>query len=177
MRLKDHVSPKQLKEANLLLLLEGAKQIGGGAELRKRTKARAKMVSDEKLQQLLHEIPDVSRKNARHAWSQWMALVTVRQPFFDANHRTALIGFNAATSKVWGFEYSLDAADLEAMMVGSRKLVKDVHKSGAGAVFLATPLGEPDALRVGRKGEGGYRLNPDTREGLSPTKAILTGEI
>lgn len=138
MRLADHVDTKRLKEANLLLLLEGAKQIGGGAELRKRTKARAKMVSDAKLQQLLDEIPEVSRKDVRHAWSHWMALVTVRQPFFDANHRTALIGFNAATSKMWGFEYSLDTADLEAMMLGSRKIVKQAHRPAADAPRMAT---------------------------------------
>lgn len=107
MRLKDHVSPKLLKELNLLLLLEGAKQVGGGNELRKRTRARAKMVSDAKLAALLDEIPDVSRSRARQAWSHWMALVATRQPFFDANHRTALIAFNAATSKAWGVEYSL----------------------------------------------------------------------
>ncbi|MFA5944931.1 MAG: hypothetical protein WC876_10755 [Candidatus Thermoplasmatota archaeon] len=146
MRLADHVDPKRLKEANLLLLLEGAKQVGGGADLRKRTKARAKMVSDAKLQQLLDEIPDVPRKNARQAWSHWMALVTVRQPFFDANHRTALIGFNAVTTKLWGFEYSLDTADLEAMMLGSRKLVKQAHRPAADAPRMATvaALRNPD---------------------------------
>jgi hypothetical protein len=138
MRLADHVDPKRLKEANLLLLLEGAKQVGGGAELRKRTKARAKMVSDAKLQELLDEIPEVSPKDARRAWSHWMAVVTVRQPFFDANHRTALIAFNAATTKVWGFEYSLAAADVEAMMLGSRKLVKQAHRPADDAPRMAT---------------------------------------
>lgn len=138
MRLADHVDPKRLKEANLMLLLEGAKEVGGGAELLKRTRARAKMVSDAKLQELLDEIPDVPRKDARHAWSHWMALVTVRPPFFDANHRTALIGFNAATTKAWSFEYWLDAADLEAMMLGSRKLVKQAHRPAADAPRMAT---------------------------------------
>ena len=133
MLLKGHVSPKLLKELNLLLLLEGAKQVGGGAELRKRTRARAKMVSDSKLAALLDEIPEVARNNARQAWSHWMALVATRQPFFDANHRTALIAFNAATTKEWGFEYSLATADLEAMMTGSRKLVKQAHRPGADA--------------------------------------------
>ncbi len=45
MRLKNHATPKKLKEANLLLLLEGAKQAGGGAELLKRTRARASRAS------------------------------------------------------------------------------------------------------------------------------------
>ena len=133
MRLKAHVSPKQLKELNLLLLLEGAKQVGGGAELRKRTRARAKMVSDTMLASLLEEIPDAPREDARAAWSHWMALVATRQPFFDANHRTALGAFNAATKQAWGFEYILSEPDLEAMMKGSRTLVKEAHRPGAAA--------------------------------------------
>ena len=119
MRLADLVTPHDLKQVNLLLLLEGAKQVGGGAELKARTRARAKMVSDVKLQELLDEIPAVEREQARGAWSHWMALVATRQPFFDANHRTALMGFNLATTKTWGFEYALNPADLEAMMVGA----------------------------------------------------------
>lgn len=130
MRLADVVTPRDLKEINLLLLLEGARQVGG-AELRRRTKARAKMVSDSKLAALLNEIPDVAKAQAPTAWSHWMALVTARQPFFDANHRTALMGFNLALAKEWGIEYSLDTKDLERMMVGSRKLVQDVHRPGA----------------------------------------------
>jgi hypothetical protein len=138
MRLAELVTPADLKDINFLLLLEGAKQIGGGAELRKRTKARAKMVSDEKLAELLGEIPEVTRAKARAAWSHWMALVTVRQPFFDANHRTALMGFNLATNKTWEFEYALEARQLEAMMRGSRKLVKQAHRPGADAPRTAT---------------------------------------
>lgn len=129
MLLRDLVSPEDLKEVNLLLLLEGAKQVGG-AELRRRTRARAKMVQNAKLQQMLDEIPEVARKAAPNAWSHWMALVTTRQPFFDANHRTALMGFNLATTKEWGFEYTLETRALETMMVGSRKLVQDVHRPG-----------------------------------------------
>jgi hypothetical protein len=79
MRLADHVDPKRLKELNLLLLLEGAKQVGGGAELRKRTRERAKMIRDDLLQALLDEVPDVPQAKARQAWSHWMALVTMRQ--------------------------------------------------------------------------------------------------
>jgi hypothetical protein len=131
MRLADFVTPQDLKDINLLLLLEGAKQVGG-AELRKRTRASAKMVSEAKLSALLDEIPAVMRKQARTAWSHWMALVATRQPFFDANHRTALMGFNLATSKAWKFEYALDTPDLEAMMVGSRKLVKQAHRPRGG---------------------------------------------
>ena len=138
MRLKDHVSPKQLKELNLLLLLEGAKQVGGGVELRKRSKARARMVSEAMLQGLLDEIPDVPRSGARKAWSHWMALVATRQPFFDANHRTALASFNAATRQAWGFEYTLPSEDLEAMMLGSRKLVKQAHRPGADTPRIAS---------------------------------------
>lgn len=146
MRLAELVTPADLKDINFLLLLEGAKQVGGGAELRKRTKARAKMVSDAKLADLLNEIPDVTRPKARAAWGHWMALVTVRQPFFDANHRTALMGFNFATSTTWGFEYSLAASDLEAMMLGSRKLVKQAHRPAADAPRMATvaALQNPD---------------------------------
>ena len=99
MLLADLVTPHDLKQVNLLLLLEGARQVGGGAGLRTRTRARAKMVSDAMLQALLDEIPDVGREEAPRAWSHWMALVATRQPFFDANHRTALMGFNLATSK------------------------------------------------------------------------------
>ena len=137
MRLAELVTPADLKDINFLLLSEGAKQVGG-AELRKRTKARAKMVSDVKLAELLNEIPEINRAKARAAWSHWMALVTVRQPFFDANHRTALMGFNLATSKSWGFEYALDAAVLETMMIGSRKLVKQAHRPAADAPRVAT---------------------------------------
>lgn len=146
MRLAELVTPADLKDINFLLLLEGAKQVGGGAELRKRTKARAKMVSDTKLAELLNEIPEVPRAKGRAAWSHWMALVTVRQPFFDANHRTALMGFNLATSKAWRYEYALDAADLEAMMIGSRKLVKQAHRPAADAPRMATvaALRNPD---------------------------------
>ncbi len=133
MRLADLVTPHDLKQVNLLLLLEGAREVGGGPELRKRTRARAKMVSDAKLQELLDEIPDVERSQARQAWSHWMALVTARQPFFDANHRTALMGFNLALAKAWELELSLAEADLERMMKGSRNLVKQAHKPGAGA--------------------------------------------
>lgn len=59
-----------------------------------------------------------------------MALVATRQPFFDANHRTALMAFNLWASKVWGVQFLLDAADLEAMMLGSRTLVKQAHRPG-----------------------------------------------
>lgn len=144
MRFADLVTPHDLKQVNLLLLLEGAKQVGG-AELRKRTRARAKMVSDAKLQKLIDEVPDVTRSEAPQAWSHWMALVTIRQPFFDANHRTALMGFNLATTKAWKFEYALDAADLEEMMVGSRTLVKQAHRPGATGPRIAsvTALREP----------------------------------
>ena len=110
--------------------MEDAKQVGGG-ELRKRTRARAKMVKDVKLAELLAEIPDVDLRGARSAWSHWMALVTTRQPFFDANHRTALMGFNLAANRAWRIEFSLSAPHLEEMMLGSRKLVKDVHRPGA----------------------------------------------
>ncbi|HUR24914.1 MAG TPA: hypothetical protein VM327_02740 [Candidatus Thermoplasmatota archaeon] len=146
MRLAELVTAADLKDINYLLLLEGAKQVGGGVELRKRTKARAKMVSDAKLAELLIEIPEVPRTKARAAWSHWMALVTVRQPFFDANHRTALMAFNLATNKTWSFEYSLGTADLEAMMIGSRKLVKQAHRPAADAPRMATvtALRNPD---------------------------------
>lgn len=145
MRLADLVTPHDLKQVNLLLLLEGAKQIGGG-ELRKRTRARAKMVSDAKLQELLDEIPDVTRTKARAAWSHWMALVTIRQPFFDANHRTALMGFNLATNKTWKFEFSLAKVDLETLMLGSRTLVKEAHKPGATGRRIASvkALADPE---------------------------------
>jgi hypothetical protein len=143
MRLGDLVGPADLKEINLLLLLEGAEKVGGGAELRRRVKARAKMVRDDKLAALLAEIPDVEKDQARQAWSHWMALVATRQPFFDANHRTALMAFNRAAGKAWGLEYSLAIADLEAMMVGSRRLVQQAHRPGADAPRIATV----DALR------------------------------
>lgn len=137
MRLRDLLTPRILKEINLGLMLESAKQVGG-AELRKRTRARAKMVPDERLQELLDEIPDVDRPRAASAWSHWMALVATRQPFFDANHRTALVAFNRATTQTWGTEFGLDAADLEAMMLGSRKLVKQTHRPGADAPRIAS---------------------------------------
>jgi hypothetical protein len=91
-----------LEEINLLLLLEGAEKVGGGAELRRRVKARAKTVRDDKLAALLAEIPDVEQDEARRAWSHWMALVATRQPFFDTNHRTALMAFNRAAGNAWG---------------------------------------------------------------------------
>lgn len=100
-------------------------------ELRRRTRSRAKMVSEAKLASLLDEARDVAREQAPAAWSHWMALVATRQPFFDANHRTAFMGFNLATSKAWRFEYVLDPSDMEAMMVGSRRLVKQAHRPGA----------------------------------------------
>jgi hypothetical protein len=132
------VGPADLKEINLLLLLEGAEKVGGGPELRRRVKARAKMVRDDKLAALLAEIPDVEQVEARGAWSHWMALVATRQPFFDANHRTALMAFNRAAGKAWGLEFSLATADLEAMMVGSRRLVQQAHRPGADAPRIAT---------------------------------------
>lgn len=64
MCLAELVTPAELKDINFLLLMEGAKQVGDGAELRKRTRARAKMVSDTKLAELLNEIPDVTRAEA-----------------------------------------------------------------------------------------------------------------
>ena len=156
MRLKDHVSPQQLKELNLLLLLESAKQVGGGAELRKRSRARAKMVSDAMLASLVDEMPDVARQGARGAWSHWMALVATRQPFFDANHRTALGAFNAATRAAWAFEYILSNDDLEAMMTGSRRLVKEAHRPGAEAPRRASVGALRDPLHPARAFYAGF---------------------
>lgn len=156
MRLRDHVSPKQLKELNLLLLLEGAKQVGGGAELRRRSKARAKMVSETMLQALLEEIPEVDANRAREGWSHWMALVATRQPFFDANHRTALASFNAATRQVWGFEYTLKTEDLEAMMLGSRAHVKQAHRPGADAPRIASVASLRDPMHPVRRFYAGF---------------------
>ena len=48
------------------------------------------------------------------------------------------MGFNLATSKAWKFEYALDTLDLEAMMVGSRTLVKQAHRPGADAPRIAS---------------------------------------
>jgi hypothetical protein len=138
MRIGDVLGPADLKEINLLLLLEGAEKVGGSGELRRRVKARAKMVRDDKLAALLAEIPDVEQAEARGAWSHWMALVATRQPFFDANHRTALMAFNRAATKAWGVEYALPVKDLEAMMVGSRRLVQQAHRPGADAPRIAT---------------------------------------
>src|ERR1051326_3291399 len=87
MRLGDHVTARELKQVNLLLLLESARAMGGGPELLRRCRARAKLVRESRLQQLLDELPDVPVPEAPKAWSHWMSLVTTRQPFFDANHR------------------------------------------------------------------------------------------
>ncbi len=145
MRLAEIVTPHDLKQVNLLLLLEGAKEIGAGPELRKRVRARAKMVSDRMLQQLLDEIPDVDQEDAGTAWSHWMALVAARQPFFDANHRTALMGFNLATTKAWGLELSLTNEDLERLMISSRKLVTSLHRPGSGTRTAITVTALRDA--------------------------------
>lgn len=63
MRLADSVTPHDLKQINLQLLLEGAKQVGGGRPLAARVRSRAKMVRDDRLQELLDEIPGVNRND------------------------------------------------------------------------------------------------------------------
>lgn len=175
MRLRDVVTPHELKEANLLLMLEGARQVGGGPALRRRTRERSKLPSDALLQALLDEIPDVARDEARAAWSHWMALVTVRQPFFDANHRTALVAFNRATTSAWGFEYRLATSDLEQMMVGSRKLVKQAHKPGADAPRICK-RGLP--ARPWASGQGVLHwLRPQTRRSDAVMDGCAAGSL
>lgn len=114
------------------------------------------MIRESMLQELLDEIPDVIRADARRAWSHWMALVTMRQPFFDANHRTGLTAFNVATSKEWSFEYVLATPDLEAFMKGSRTLVKRAHKPSDEERTAKSLAGLRDLTHPARIFYGGF---------------------
>lgn len=153
MLLRDLVTPHGLKEINLLLMLEGARHVGG-VELLRRTRERAKLPSDAALQALLDEIPEANRAEARRAWSHWMALVTLRQPFFDANHRTALLAFNRATAAVWGFEYRLahrrlgadDAREPKARQASPSAIRGDAEARQHRGLARPKPPGE-DLLR------------------------------
>jgi hypothetical protein len=109
-------------------------EAGVGADLTARTTPRAKMISEFNLQELPVDIPDVGRA----AWSHWMALAATRQPFFDANHRTALRGFDLASTRALGFVCAGEGAELEAMMSGSRKLVQEAPRQSARAPRIAS---------------------------------------
>lgn len=132
--------------------------------------------SDAELDALIEAVPPFRRDELRQAWSHWMALVTIQQPFPDGNHRTAMAAFDEVCIGHFGVTVALGTVAARDSTAESRPLILGAHGNpGYPATTMdVASLADPDhpMRTVYRRWEHALKVQPAAQAGKARAPAI-----
>lgn len=105
-------------------------------------------VSGHKIRRILDAVPPFPKSRIRPAWSHFMAASAGTHPWPDANHRTALLAFDAAVVQAESLRVGLPVAQV-APLVRSSKAMRDGDRRkrpGKARYYTIDELADPEHL-------------------------------
>lgn len=145
-RLRDHLKPEELREANLRFFdnLDGGYLRHGpfgdlsGADVRQ----IIKNVSGRKLARIIDAFPSFEVEDIAENWSHFVALVAGTHVWPDANHRTAMEAFSVATARAFGLFVALDVPRARKLVTQSKPM-RNADFLERGRYYSVAELSDP----------------------------------
>ena len=141
---------EEVRRINLDLFQDGAQAYlrsgAFGVDGMRAIEQRIRNVSGHKIRRILEAVPPFEASEIRPAWSHFMAASAGTHPWPDANHRTALLVFDAAIAQGASLRVGLPV-DRVAPLVRSSKTLRDGDRSkrpGRARYYTIEELADPE---------------------------------